>query len=376
MQHKAEMALIDEGLDLVRQQKRYLAGGMSSRPSVIYWQPDRFAAEDRKIFRTLPHAVAHSSELTHPNTYITRTVNGQSLLVTRDQKGNVRAFHNICRHRGMRLVASDTGCKNRLSCPYHAWTYDLTGALVAAPHFEEGFPELEKSTLGLHPVAVKEVGGFIWLCTEKSSTPNSIAAHLEDVVDDLDWLKLATMSVAAESQLDIQANWKLLVEGGLEAYHFKVAHRDTIGPYFNDNQSTYRAVGPHIRSILLRASFAELAKTEGGSRRLRDHANILYTLLPTSQLLVQQDHVVWISSTPISATRTVLRMVTLAPTTERDATHWQRNHDITERTLREDFEIAEGIQQGFHTDFSQQLYFGRFESALEIFNKQVERYLS
>ena len=375
MHHKVEMALIDEGLDLIRQQKRYLAGGMSSRPSVIYWQPDRFAAEDRKIFRTLPHAVAHSSELTHPNTYITRTVNGQSLLVTRNQKGNVRAFHNVCRHRGMRLVASDTGCKT-LELPLPCLDIRPGGRVGRRPHFEEGFPELEKSTLGLHPVAVNEVGGFIWLCTEKSSTPDSIAAHLEDVVDDLDWLKLATMSVAAESQLDIQANWKLLVEGGLEAYHFKVAHRDTIGPYFNDNQSTYRAVGPHIRSILLRASFAELAKTEGDSRRLRDHANILYTLLPTSQLLVQQDHVVWISSTPISATRTVLRMVTLAPTTERDATHWQRNHDITERTLREDFGIAEGIQQGFHADFSQQLYFGRFESALEVFNKQVERYLS
>ncbi|MEK9994945.1 MAG: aromatic ring-hydroxylating dioxygenase subunit alpha [Halieaceae bacterium] len=375
MKNGLEQALINEGLDLVSQQKRYLAGEMASRPSFIYWQPDRFDAEDKKIFRTLPHAVAHSSELTTPNTYITRTVNGQPLLITRDQEGRVMAFRNVCRHRGMRLVASDTGCKHRFTCPYHAWTYDLTGALIAAPYFEEGFPELDHSTLGLHPVTVNEVGGLIWICTEKSSTPKSITSHLKDIVDDLDWLKLATMSVAAESQLDIRANWKLLIEGGLEAYHFKVAHRETIGPYFSDNQSTYKAIGPHIRSILLRESFAELGTKRSDSRRLRDHANILYTLLPTSQLLVQQDHVVWISTTPINATRTVLRIVTLAPKTELDPNHWKRNHDITERTLREDFEIAEGIQQGFDTAFSQRLYFGRFESALEVFNNQVERYL-
>ena len=78
---------------------------------------------------------------------------------------------------------------------------------------------------------------------------------------DLNWLDLPDLEVAAETTLDIHANWKLLVEGGLEAYHFKVAHRDTIAPYFNDNQSTYELLGDHIRSVLLRTSFAKLAAT-------------------------------------------------------------------------------------------------------------------
>ena len=89
-------------------------------------------------------------------------------------------------------------------------------------------------------------------------------------------------------------NWKILVEGGIEAYHFKVAHAKTIGPHFMDNLSSYRSFGPNLRSVLPRSTLTHLVEQPRQTWNLREHANLIYYFFPTSQLLVQQDHLVWI----------------------------------------------------------------------------------
>ncbi len=168
---------------------------------------------------------------------------------------------------------------------------------------------------------------------------------------------------------------EILVEGGVEAYHFKIAHRSTIGPYFEDNLSSYRTYGDHMRSVLPRTSLAALDPDDRATWRLRDHANILYNLFPSSQLLVQQDHVVWIRANPLSAGATELRIVTLAPPSD-DPEHWARNHAITTTTLDEDFVIGESIQSTAASGANNEMIFGRFEGALAKFNQTVERHLA
>ncbi len=81
---------------------------------------------------------------------------------------------------------------------------------------------------------------------------------------------------------------------------FRVAHKKTIGPFYEDNLSTYQKLGPHLRSILPRTSLVDIAQDDPQDWRLRDHANILYNLFPLTSLLVQQDHVVWISQMPLA----------------------------------------------------------------------------
>jgi len=371
-----ENRLIEEALSMVEEKRFNLVQEVGSRSNDIYSSSSRYDLEVNQLLSMQPHAVAHISEILRPFDFLTRQIAGHSLLITRNGEGQVQAFRNVCRHRGMELVGQEKGCKRRFTCPYHAWTYDVEGKLVNAPHFDEGFPQLDKGTLGLVKLPTLELGGFIWSSLSTETTAEQIKQSLALVESDLNWLNLANLEVTAETELDIHANWKLLVEGGLEAYHFKVAHRDTIAPYFNDNQSTYELLGDHIRSVLMRTSFAELATTAKPERRLRDHANLLYTLLPTSQLLVQQDHVVWIQSTPVAADRTQLRLVTLAENPGSRREHWNKNHAITETTLKEDFEIAEGIQRGISELHSQTFYFGRYEGALTAFNELVERYLT
>lgn len=375
MNRDTELQLIDQALALVRQNARYAEDPQTDRDSHHYTDPARFDRETSAFIRQLPHAVAHTSELSSAHDFVVREINGHSALLTRDANGTVRAFRNVCRHRGMRLVDAPNGCKRRFVCPYHAWTYDTEGALISGPYLAEGFPTLGREDTALTQFAAVEHAGLIWVSTAPTARPDDILSHIDPVASDLAWLEMSHLSVAAETELEIQANWKLLVEGGLEAYHFKVAHRNTIGPFFSDNQSTYQRLGPHIRSVLLRASLGELEHQPTEKRRIRDHANLLYTLPPTTQLLVQQDHVIWISSTPISPDRTRLRLVTLGQDVEENRAYWLKNHGITEATLREDFEIGEQIQRGISAEYPQRFHFGRFEGALALFNQTVDSYL-
>ena len=130
-----------------------------------------------------------------------------------------------------------------------------------------------------------------------------------------------------------------------------------------------------MRSVLMRSSMHILKDLPPSQWRLRDHANIIYTFFPTTQLLVQKDHIVWIKSRPISAAETELRLVTLAPISRlKDDDYWEKNHRITSNTLNEDFVIGESIQAGLATGGIEQMTFGRFEGALHQFNQRIKKH--
>ena len=108
------------------------------------------------------------------------------------------------------------------------------------------------------------------------------------------------------------------------------------------------------------------------AHRLRDHANLRYALLPTPQLLVQQDHVIWISSRPSGPYLTELRLVTLEHGVRENPAYWQNNHEVPEATLREEFEIGEHIQSGLSAEFPQCSHFECIEGALAVFSQTVD----
>ena len=130
-----------------------------------------------------------------------------------------------------------------------------------------------------------------------------------------------------------------------------------------------------MRSVLMRSSMHVLRDQPTDQWRLRDHANIIYTFFPTTQLLVQKDHVVWINSRPVSAGQTELRLATLAPKSRlTEVAYWEKNHKITSTTLNEDFVIGESIQNGFASGANDVITFGRFEGALPEFNRTIKRH--
>ena len=379
MDRKTELELLEELAGLREARSFYLDDEVATSPVERYTCPDRFAQERQALFRSKTAIVAHGSELAEPDAFLTRDFAGLPLLLTRDAAGDVHAFLNVCRHRGSRLVDEAGGCRRRFTCPYHAWTYDNCGTLKGMTYGETGFPGIDKSALGLKRLGCREAYGWIWVAAEIESAPD-VDGFLGGLAGDFAWFRGDSLKIAHEEKWERAANWKILFEGGLESYHFRIAHKDTIGPFFQDNLSSYRMFGPHIRSILPRARLdAEMAEPEE-SRSLRRAANLVHSVFPSAQLLVQEDHIVWIQALPLAPDRTRVRLATLVPV-EFDpadaeaAAHWRKNHDITVRTLSEDFAIGEGIQRGLLSGANTELRFGRFEGALARFNRIVEREL-
>lgn len=375
MDRSIELELMDELLALKRGKTHFLDTAVTRNPVEHYLSDERFDLERELIFRKVPMITAHASELSAPGAFLRREVAGLPVLLTRDKTGAVNAFLNVCRHRGTRLVDDESGCKHRFSCPYHAWTYASSGELIAAPHFDPGFEGEDKADLGLRRLSCEERFGFIWVSADDGNVAD-LDTHIGALGAELESLNLEDMIVMHQDAPVHNANWKILVEGGIEAYHFKVAHRSTIGPHFEDNLSTYRMLDSHMRSILMRSSMANLSIENREAWRLRDHAQVLYTIFPNAALLVQSDHIAWINQEALSAGQTRVRMTTLAPKAEaHKAEHWARNHEITLVTLDEDFAIGESIQASISSGANDNMLFGRFEGALHAFNQVVEAHL-
>lgn len=374
MEREIEIGLIEELLGLRQAKSHYLDDEIEFNSADQYQCETIFQRERDDIFARLPTVAAHVSELPTAGDFVKREVAGRSILVTRDANGNVHALLNVCRHRGTQLVDDESGCKHRFTCPYHAWSYANTGELVSVPHMDTGFPDLDKGQYSLKKLPCEEHFGFIWVI----ATPDvsfDFDAYYVPIAAEAEGLELANMAIAHEEKKVHNSNWKILVEGGIESYHFKVAHRKTIGPYFEDNLSSYQMLGDHMRSVLMRSSMHVLRDQPVDQWRLRDHANIIYTFFPTTQLLVQKDHVVWINSRPVSASQTELRLATLVPKSRLDEkAYWEKNHQITSTTLNEDFAIGESIQNGFASGANDVITFGRFEGALPAFNRVIRRH--
>ena len=376
MKHEEQVGLLDELLGLRKQKSAFLDEAVTFSPVDRYLDEARFLKERQQLFRRKPVLIAHVSELAEDGAFLRRSAGDLSLLATRDRDGEIRVFYNVCQHRGARLVDAEAGCRHRFTCPYHAWTWDNTGRLIGVPHLAQGFPDLDKESHALKQVPSAVRSGFVWVSLD-SGDGVDIDAHLAPIADDLDWLDLENLEVFSTDERVWNCNWKIVVEGGLESYHFRVAHAQTIAGLFHDNLSSYQQFGPHFRSILARRSIDELVELPRKSWDIRRHANVLYNIYPASALLVQEDHVVLIHFDPLAVDRTLIRCVTLipgtdGPLTDKAAAYWERNHQLTVTTLNEDFALGESIQSGLHLGVNEAMTFGRFEGALNAVNRQIE----
>jgi Rieske 2Fe-2S family protein len=150
--------------------------GARTLPARYYTDPVLLKAELDGLFGTMWFYAGRSEEAQRPGQYFVRELNGHNIVVTRNAGGEVRAFHNICRHRGTRICSELTGqFTGSIQCPYHAWTYDLDGRLIGAPHMNE-VPHFNKSDYPLQSVHAAEWDGHIFL--NLSAHPEPLGAQL------------------------------------------------------------------------------------------------------------------------------------------------------------------------------------------------------
>src|SRR6201987_611931 len=136
--------------------------GAKTLPQRYFVSPEIFAKELQKIFATNWVLVGHQSQLAEPGDYFLAEIAGESLIVAKDQRSTIRAFYNVCRHRGARLCEEQSGRRAAIQCPYHTWTYALDGRLIGAPHMDET-PGFNKAEYPLKPVRLGLWEGFIFL---------------------------------------------------------------------------------------------------------------------------------------------------------------------------------------------------------------------
>jgi phenylpropionate dioxygenase-like ring-hydroxylating dioxygenase large terminal subunit len=191
-----------------------------------YYEAEYFEAEREAVFRRSWLNVGHVSELAEPGDYIVREIEvlGASLIIARGKDGALRAFHNVCPHRGTQLIDGPAdGQASRFSCRYHMWTFGLDGGLISAPDFERF--ALEKKDCGLKPVAVDACGGMVFVNLDPRGNPQPLRAWIgEDIASQMDTTVVARATHFSEYQYDINANWKLTYDNFQENYHLRFIH--------------------------------------------------------------------------------------------------------------------------------------------------------
>ena len=376
MNRERELELIRKTLEVVRAKGPYMDREETLIPVDNYRGEARFARE-QALFRRSLNIVGLSSAVAGPGDFITTRVAGAPVLVVRGDDGKVRAFLNVCRHRGATVELRDRGRCKAFVCPYHAWTYRTDGALAHVRH-REGFPTLDADQSSLVALSCLERGGLLWVCPDPAVVHEDLDTPTQQIADELEGLLGPDPTVFATQDRQWRANWKLVVDGGIESYHFRIAHRDTISKLFGDTDSHYELIGDHVLSILPRRSIVELADVPESDWKLRQHAQLLYTVAPNAVFLVQQSHVEMILSEPVAVDRTRIRLQTIgrAPGpdgySDKARAFLQGNHDFTVKTLTEDFELAEQIQAGMHTGANTHYRFGRFEGALSRWHERLD----
>ena len=196
-------------------------------PREAYVSPEWFERERRNLFGRTWTWACLAGDLPEPGHYTTVAAGDHPLVVLRDDAGALRAFHNLCRHRGTELVEG-TGRLDaaRIMCPYHRWTYDLDGTLQAVPLRAKCFPSLDTADYSLLPAALGEFKGMVFVHPDPGADFSEWRADLESVA----WPhRFERMRAGPEVTYEMRCNWKVFFENAIDGYHLAYLHNQTLG---------------------------------------------------------------------------------------------------------------------------------------------------
>ncbi|HEY7119065.1 MAG TPA: aromatic ring-hydroxylating dioxygenase subunit alpha [Tepidisphaeraceae bacterium] len=193
-------------------------------PAGWYYDPAHYQRELEVFWSARWVAAAREEEVPAAGDWRLVRLGTQSIILLRDSGGRIRAFHNICRHRGSVLCTQEQGCfeRDRIVCPYHSWVYDLCGDLVATPNRMET-PDFQPEDFPLFEVAVDTWGGFIFI-NLSGATATPLRQALGDLEDRFERYGFADLRIGKRIVADVRANWKLLVENFSECFHCPPVH--------------------------------------------------------------------------------------------------------------------------------------------------------
>jgi phenylpropionate dioxygenase-like ring-hydroxylating dioxygenase large terminal subunit len=357
-----------------------LAAEVFRNPVAAYSDAARAQLERERLFRGQPLFMGLSSRLPGPGDYLAEEIAGIPVLLVRGSDRVLRAFANICRHRGA-PVASGCGHARVFSCPYHGWTYTLEGKLAGIPE-QLAFPGIDKATHGLAPLPAGERHGMIFVRLVPGMPLDiDVDAHLAGLTEEFAAYQFGGYSYFSSEWMTPAINWKFGIDTFLEAYHLPALHRATVAPLIRGNLGAFDAYGEHGRMTFVRFSSSAWDGKPDAEWEVLPHIIAVYRLMPNTVLVFQSDHLeTWRMIPGETPDRSRIEFAFYTPqavSTDKARAYWKKNYDLAIKTvLDEDFALGERMQRNFMSGVQDEVIYGRNEPALIHFHQRLRAALA
>lgn len=313
----------------------------STIPGTWYMDPRIEALERRTVWSRNWQIVGRVEVVASPGEYLTATVGGEPIVVVRGNDGVLRGFFNVCRHHAAAVLTAPCGRVDRLRCPYHGWTYDLTGRLRGVPEFD-GVEAFDRDTSGLVPIHVEVWERFVFVHLDADPMP--LALHLGELVDQIAALRLGTLHFSERREYVLNCNWKVFVDNYLDGgYHVPHLHHGlgSILDYTNYSIKNFERFCVQASPIAAAGGEAATAAVRTGKRAL------YYWLYPNFMMNWYSGYLDTNLVIPLGVDRTkVVFEFFFADVGPLRAEENRRSIAISERIQDEDHAICESVQRG------------------------------
>ena len=346
-------------------------------PARHYFDEGRWRLEIDLVFKRLPLMLAASAEIPNPGDYKAMQAVDTPVLISRGEDGQVRAFVNMCRHRGSQIMAAGTGKAKRFTCPYHAWSYNQQGALIGV-FSEKEFGAVDRSCNSLVQLPAAERAGLIWVQIDPNASLD-IDAFLSGYDEVLRHFGFADWHFF-ESRTLKGPNWKVAYDGYLDLYHLPILHKNTFGGDYH-NQALYYAWGPHQRVSSPDISLAKYDNlSEAGNAHLMAG---VWTIFPHVSIasfdgggrgvMISQ---LFPGDTPLESYTVQNYLMEKPPADEEVAKAAHEQFKFLEYVVREeDYATGLRLQRALSTGAMPHVQFGRNEGGGQRFHQWVDKLL-
>jgi phenylpropionate dioxygenase-like ring-hydroxylating dioxygenase large terminal subunit len=379
MNRQQQIDLLKRLLHYVDTGTTHLADAPWRNDVMVYTDPAHLAREQQVLFRQHPILMGFASEWAEPGAFRTDDHTGAPILVTRGRDGELRAFLNVCRHRGAK-VAQGSGTARVFSCPYHAWTYDLGGALRGIPD-ERCFPAVRGERPSLTALPLCEKYGLVWVIPSPAvdgATRFDIDPWLGGLAPELASFGFQSWAFHDRRVIPETMNWKIIVDTFHEGYHIGFLHRDSLREILHGNVADFEAFGRNHRLTFPRKKLERLKAEPQESWDAMWNTTIIYSLFPNTILMLQGDHVELSRIFPVDGRvdRAVMELalyVPRAPATPEERVHWDKNMQLVlDVVTGEDFPAGRTIQIGLTSGAQTHTVFGRNEPAMIHYHQAMQ----
>ncbi len=351
-----------------------------SLPGWVYHDAEFFAAEQVRLLRQAWQVVCHISDIPGPGDWRTLEYLGESIITVRGDDGAIRAFANVCRHRGSRLLDGDAGCAKRLVCPYHAWTYGLDGRLIGLP--ERGqYPGLVLADHGLVPVDCEIWAGFVFVRLDSDGP--SVATMMAPYQAEIDPYRFEDLRALGRVTLRPRpVNWKAIADNYSDGLHIPVAH-----PGLKRLFGTSYGIEAQAHCDKMWGDMGTVGTgwSEQAYRRLLprvDHLDdgaqnrwLYFKLWPNVAFDIYPDQVDFMQFLPVSPTETIIREISYALPDDRREMRAARylNWRINRQVNAEDTALVGRVQAGIASSMFTPGPLGEGEVCLRAFAARLRR---